>query len=180
MLKEEFTGKIQPDLLKELKLANFWRVPSLTKIVVSLGVGSRKDNEVFVKEAIEELRLITGQTPVLRKSRKAVAGFKLRQGEVVGLQVTLRKQRMWDFLEKLIKVALPRVRDFRGVSLESFDGRGNYNIGIEEHQVFPEIDANKMKFLKSLQITVVTPPFVKDDGALVFLQKLGMPFAQKG
>lgn len=176
MLKKDFEEKYRQDLLQDLKLDNFWRVPTLEKVVVSLGVGSRKENEAFIAEAVEELRQITGQAPVIRKSRKAVAGFKLRAGEVVGLQVTLRGERMWDFLEKLIRVALPRVRDFRGVSLSSFDGRGNYNLGIEEHQVFPEIDANKMKWSKSLQVTLATPASVTDAEAEVLLRKLGLPF----
>src|SRR3989344_6592451 len=153
MLKEFYQETIRKDLLNQLKVDNFWRVPRLEKVVVSLGFGSKKENEAFIKEAFEDLKVITGQTPVFRHSRKAIAGFKLRQGENIGLQVTLRGVRMWDFLEKLIKVSLPRLRDFRGVPPTSFDGHGNYNLGITEHQVFPEVDSNKMKWPKSLQVT---------------------------
>ncbi len=179
MLKEVYENKVISELLVELKAKNRLSVPKLSKIVVSMGVGNHKEDKDFLAEAFTELQSITGQAPVFNKARKAESGFKLRKGDTIGLQVTLRGTRMWDFLDRLIKVALPRVRDFRGVSVESFDGHGNYSMGLEEHQVFPEIDPNKMKRSKSLEVTLVTTAKVKDQEAFLLLKKLGMPFVKE-
>jgi large subunit ribosomal protein L5 len=178
MLKEQYESTIRSELLTELNAENTLRAPRVEKIVVSMGVGNYKENDAYLTDSFEDLKVITGQTPVYRRARKAESGFKLRKGDIIGLQVTMRSLRMWNFLEKLIGVALPRVRDFRGVSLSSFDGHGNYNLGILEHQIFPEVDPNKLKWSKSLQVTIVTSPAVTDEEAKLLLYKLGMPFAK--
>lgn len=179
MLQDKFEKKIKPLLLKDLDRTNVMSVPRLEKIVVGMGVGKNKESKVYVSEAIEELRQLTGQMPVSRLSRADESGFKLRKGEVVGLQVTLRGSKMWEFFERLVNVVLPRVRDFRGVPRDAFDGHGNYNLGIVEHQVFPELDPNKLKQSKGLQVTIVTPPEVGDEEAYLLLDRLGMPFVKE-
>lgn len=179
MLQKTYEEKVRSVLAKKLGRGNQLSVPTLEKVVVSMGVGSNKDNEQFISDGVQELETITGQRPVVRKARIAESGFKLRKGETVGLQVTLRGKKMWDFLEKVINVALPRVRDFRGVSPSSFDGHGNYNIGLTEHQVFPEVDVNKLRNSKGIQITIVTPPWVGDEDAYKLLTELGMPFTKE-
>ena len=148
---------------------------TLEKIVVNMGVGKALDDSKYLESASNDLMVITGQRPAVRPAKRAVAGFKLRAGEPVGLMVTLRGKRMWDFFEKLVNIVLPRLRDFHGVSRKSFDGGGNYSLGIEEHTVFPEIDSNKVDKVKGLEITIVTS--AKTDGeGLKLLKKLGMPF----
>lgn len=150
----------------------------LEKIVVNMGVGKALDDQKFLESAADDLAVITGQKPSSRSAKKAVAGFKVRAGDVVGLTVTLRGRRMRDFFEKLVGIVLPRLRDFRGLSRGSFDGHGNYSLGIPEHTVFPEIDPNKVGKIKSLEITIATTAKTDEDG-LNFLESLGMPFEKE-
>lgn len=152
---------------------------TLKKIVVNMGIGSAKEDKDFLESAGKDLAEITGQKPSLRPAKRAIAGFKVRAGEIVGLTATLRGRRMWAFFQKLVQVVLPRLRDFRGVSRESFDGSGNYNLGITEHTVFPEIDPNKVERIKNLGITIVTTAKNDEEGYRL-LQELGMPFAKDG
>lgn len=148
----------------------------LEKIVVNMGVGRVLDDSKYLESAADDLKVITGQKPAVRPAKKAVAGFKVRAGDSVGLTVTLRGKRMRDFFEKLVNIVLPRLRDFHGVSRKSFDGSGNYSLGIEEHTVFPEIDPNKVDKIKGLEVTIVTSARTDEEG-LELLEKLGMPFA---
>lgn len=150
----------------------------LEKIVVSMGVGKQKDDSKYLESAAEDLQVITGQKVVLRAAKKAIAGFKLRAGDPVGLVVTLRGKRMQFFFEKLVHIVLPRLRDFHGVPLKSFDGGGNYSLGIEEHTVFPEIDPNNVGKIKGLEVTIVTTAKTDEEG-LALLESLGMPFEKK-
>jgi large subunit ribosomal protein L5 len=176
-LKELYTTKLKAELSKELNLKNIMQVPTLEKIVVNSGVGSFRDNKDALDSFFNEFTSLTGQRPNLRKARFSEAGFKVRKNDLVGITVTLRGERMWDFLEKLISVSLPRVRDFRGVSKKAFDKLGNYSIGIKEHIIFPEVDANKTKGIRSLQVN-----FVFKNGSTVnsskLLEKLGLPFSR--
>lgn len=177
-LKESFDKKIKNDLKKDLNLTTVEAVPSLKKITLNMGIGGNRENKAFVKEAISDLTVIAGQKPTSRNAKVSISNFKLRKGQVVGLAVTLRGKKMWDFYEKLVKIVLPRVKDFRGISPKSFDGTGNYNLGLREHIVFPEIDPNKIGFAKSLQITVSTSAKTDEDG-LKLLKVLEMPFREK-
>jgi len=152
-------------------------VNKVTKVVINMGIGRYKDDKTFVEEATKELALISGQAPLKRLARKSISNFKLRQGELIGLAVTLRGERMQSFLTKLIKVVLPRVRDFRGVNPKAFDGQGNFTLGIAEHSIFPEIDPNKASKIKSLEVSIVTT--CEDDAsAREFLSTLGLPFVK--
>lgn len=155
-LKENYIKKILPLLKKELKLENINEVPRLKKIVVNAGVGPFMENKEAVESFVNDLTLITGQKPYPRGARLSEAGFKIKQGDIVGYAVTLRGERMWAFLDKLINVALPRVRDFRGLKPSAYDQNGNYSIGIKEHVIFPEVDANTTKGIRSLQVTIIT------------------------
>ncbi len=176
-LKSLYTTKIKSELLKELGLENIMQVPTLEKIVVNSGIGSFRDNKDALDSFFNEFMSLTGQRPNFRKARFSEAGFKVRKNDLVGVTVTLRGERMWDFLEKLISVSLPRVRDFKGVSKKAFDKLGNYSIGIKEHIIFPEVDANKTKGVRSLQVN-----FVFKNGSQVnsskLLEKLGLPFSR--
>jgi len=176
-LKSLYTTKIKSELLKELGLENIMQVPTLEKIVVNSGIGSFRDNKDALDSFFNEFMSLTGQRPNFRKARFSEAGFKVRKNDLVGVTVTLRGERMWDFLEKLISVSLPRVRDFKGVSKKAFDKLGNYSIGIKEHIIFPEVDANKTKGVRSLQVN-----FVFKNGSPVnsskLLEKLGLPFSR--
>jgi len=168
-------GSLKDTYLKEVWQKAPWHSPRILRVSVNMGVGRSKDDKVFIEEATTELAQIAGQKPKITRARKSISNFKLREGEIIGLSATLRGERMWSFLEKLIRVVLPRVRDFRGVSANSFDGRGNYTLGIAEHAVFTEIDPNKGTHLKGLEITIVTS--CKDnEEARNLLKKLGMPF----
>lgn len=180
-LQITYKNKIKSDLLKDLKLSNVHQVPLIEKISVNIGVGNYKDNKDYLAEAKDDLANITGQKPLERHAKKAISGFKLREGELVGYTVTLRGERAWAFLEKLIKAVLPRVRDFKGLSRKSFDGNGNYSFGIKEHFVFPEVNADKVKYMKSLQINIKTNS-TADEHTEKMLELLGFPFnkAQKG
>ncbi|MBS4537344.1 50S ribosomal protein L5 [Clostridium sp. D2Q-11] len=174
-LKEKYTKDVVPALVEKFNYENIMEVPKLDKIVINMGMGVAKDNPKTLETAVEELRLITGQNPVTTKAKKSVSNFKLREGMPVGAKVTLRGERMYDFLDKLMNVALPRVRDFRGVSKTSFDGRGNYALGIKEQLIFPEIDYDKVERINGMDIIVVTTAN-NDEQAREFLTLMGMPF----
>lgn len=174
-LRQLFQKELVYKLAKELNVTNPLAVPRLEKIVVNIGVGKFKDNEKYLENARTELAMITGQRPSLRYSKVAISGFKLKRGDLVGLTVTLRGERMWDFFEKLIAIVLPRERDFRGLKKASFDGKGNYTLGLEEHTAFAEVDANKTDRTKSLEVTIVTTAEDSEE-AYELLERLGMPF----
>lgn len=177
-LQEKYQNQIIQDLKKEFDLKNSLQVPKLQKISVNVGIGEFRDNRDLVESFVNELQDFTGQKPFPRKARLSVSNFKIRQNDVVGYSVTLRSDRMWAFLDKLINISLPRVRDFRGVNDKSFDKNGNYSMGIKEHVIFPEVNSNTTKGIRSLQLTMV---FNTKDIQLnkALLSKLGMPFRKK-
>jgi large subunit ribosomal protein L5 len=170
--------QVVPELIKSLGLKNIHEVPRLEKIVVNCSVGSQQDRKVAVEDASNEMALITGQKPVISLSKKAISNFKLRQGEPVGVKVTLRGRRMYDFMLRLIKTAIPRIRDFRGVPPRAFDGRGNYTLGISDQSIFPEIELDKVKRTLGFDITFVTTSN-NDDHSRAMLKALGMPFRER-
>ncbi len=174
-LKERYTKEIAPKLMKEFGYTNPMQVPRLTKLLINMGLGEAIQNIKVLDSAMEELRAITGQKPVATKAKRSIANFKLRKGMSIGCMVTLRKERMYEFFDRLVNVALPRVRDFKGVSGKSFDGRGNYSLGIREQIIFPEIDYDKIDKIKGLNINVVTTAKTDEEGK-VLLGLLGMPF----
>lgn len=174
-LKTKYEKEIKAKLASELGLKNLMSIPKVSKIVINMGIGVIARNKILLEETIKELAIISGQKPAVRKARVSVASFNLRKGMPVGLTVTLRGIKMYDFLAKLISIVLPRIRDFRGVSQGSFDGHGNYTLGISEHNVFPEIDTAKISGLKGLEITIVTSSKDKDKSRRL-LECLGMPF----
>lgn len=178
-LKERYDNEIVPALMKSLKLANIMEVPRITKVVVNIGVGEALDNSKALDAAVGDLTQITGQKPIVTVARKSIANFKLREGRQIGVKVTLRGERMWAFLDRLMNIALPRVRDFRGVSPDAFDGRGNYTLGLREQLVFPEIDYDKIDKLRGMEISIVTTARNDDQGRQL-LQMLGMPFRKEG
>jgi large subunit ribosomal protein L5 len=177
MLKA-YREKVVPSMTKEFDYANTMEVPRVAKVVVNIGIGEAKDNDKALDAAVGDVVTITGQKPALIKARKSVAAFKLRAGQTVGIKATLRGRRMWYFLDKLLNVALPRIRDFRGVSPEGFDGRGNYSLGLREQVVFPEIDYDKIDKLRGLEVSIVTTART-DDEARSLLTRLGMPFRKR-
>lgn len=179
VLKERFDSEVMPELLKQLKLHNVMQAPRVKKVVVNIGLGEAMDNAKALDAAVADLAAITGQKPVVTKARKAIANFKLREGRSIGAKVTLRGERMWSFLDRLMNIALPRVRDFRGISPDSFDGRGNYTLGFREQLVFPEIEYDKIDKLRGLEVTIVTSA-QNDDHGRTLLQMLGMPFRKEG
>ena len=174
-LKQIYTEEIAPSLIDELALENVMQIPKIEKVVVNIGVGEALDNPKALDEAVRDLTTITGQKPVVTKAKKSIANFKLREGRSIGTKVTLRGDRMWAFLDRLINVALPRVRDFRGISADAFDGRGNYTLGLDEQLIFPEIDYDQVDKVRGMEITIVTTA-VNDDQARTLLTKIGMPF----
>jgi large subunit ribosomal protein L5 len=176
-LKERYQKDIAPAIAKEFNITNPMAVPRLNKIVVNMGMGEAVANAKVLDAAVEELKSIAGQKPVITKAKKSIASFKLRQGMPIGVMVTLRGERMYEFFDRLVSVALPRVRDFRGVSPKAFDGRGNYTIGIREQLIFPEIDFNKVDKLRGMNISIVTTAR-NDEQARALLKGLGMPFRQ--
>lgn len=178
-MKERYQEEITPALMKTLNLGNVMEVPRLEKIVVNIGVGEALENARALDAAVADLIIITGQKPVVTKARKSIANFKLREGRSIGVKVTLRRDRMWAFLDRLINVALPRVRDFRGVSPNAFDGRGNYTLGLREQLVFPEIDYDKIDKVRGMEVTIVTTANTDEAGAQL-LDLLGMPFRKEG
>jgi large subunit ribosomal protein L5 len=174
-LREKYSKEVVPRLQEELGLTNRLRVPRLTKVVLNMGLGI-KDKDV-IKRLVEELAVISGQRPVLTRSRKSISNFKLREGMVIGAKVTLRGARMYDFMERLVNAALPRIRDFRGLSPRGVDSHGNYTLGIKEQSIFPEVDPNDVKEVQGMDITIVTT--ARDRGeALALLRAMGMPFAE--
>jgi large subunit ribosomal protein L5 len=175
ILKERYQKEISPALMKSLGLKNIMQIPRITKVVVNIGLGEAMDNPKALDAAVIDLTTITGQKPVVTKARKSIANFKLREGRAIGTAVTLRGDRMWSFLDRLMNIVLPRVRDFRGVSPNSFDGRGNYTLGLREQIIFPEIEYDKVDKVRGLEITIVTSA-TTDEQAAALLQLLGMPF----
>jgi large subunit ribosomal protein L5 len=176
-LKDKYKNEIAGALAKEFDIKNPMAVPKIEKIVVNMGLGEASSNAKILDTATEEVKVITGQKPVITKAKKSIAAFKLRQGMNIGTMVTLRGERMYEFLDRLISVALPRVRDFRGISGKAFDGRGNYTLGIREQLIFPEIDFNKVDKTRGMNISIVTTAR-NDDEARSLLKALGMPFRQ--
>jgi len=176
-LKDFHAEVVVPQLMDEFGYSNIMEVPTLEKIAVNMGVGEAKEEPELLDAAIDELAIITGQRPSVRRARKSVAAFKVRQGQPIGAAATLRGERMWDFLDRLMNIALPRVRDFRGVSPNSFDGRGNYSLGLREQLVFPEIDYDEIKKIQGMNVSIVTTAET-DEEARELLRLLGMPFAQ--
>ncbi|MGC9518366.1 MAG: 50S ribosomal protein L5 [Desulfuromonadaceae bacterium] len=174
-LKEKYHKELAPKLLKDLQLGNVMRVPRVEKVVVNMGVGEAIQNSKLLESAVEELGNITGQKPVITKAKKSIAGFKLREGMPIGCMVTLRQDRAYEFLDRLINIALPRVRDFKGISPKAFDGRGNYTLGISEQIIFPEIELDKIAKIGGLNISIVTTAQTDEEGRAL-LAELGMPF----
>jgi len=174
-LKEQYKKEIVPNLIKEFGYKNIMQVPRIEKVVVNMGLGEAIQNVKILDSATEELEVITGQKSVITKAKKSIASFKLRQGMPIGCMVTLRRERMFEFLDRLMNIALPRVRDFKGVSGKGFDGRGNYSIGIKEHLIFPEINYDKVEKVKGLNISIVTSAETDEEGKAL-LKGLGMPF----
>lgn len=174
-LKERYQKEVVPGLMKALEMKNMMQVPRIQKVVVNIGLGEALDNPKALDAAAADLAAITGQKPVITLARKSIANFKLREGRAIGAMVTLRGDRMWDFLDRLLNIVLARVRDFRGVSVESFDGRGNYTLGLREQIIFPEIEYDKVDKVRGLEVTIVTTA-PNDDQAAKMLQLLGMPF----
>lgn len=163
-LKEIYNNEIAPKLMKELNLTNVMQVPRLTKITLNMGVGEAIGDKKTLESAVSDMTLISGQKPVITKARKSIAGFKVREGWPIGVKVTLRASRMYDFLERLIGIAIPRIRDFRGISAKQFDGRGNFSMGVSEQIIFPEIDYDKIDKLRGLDIAITTTATNDDEG----------------
>lgn len=176
-LKEKYVSEITPSMMKKFNYSSVMETPKVEKIVLNMGVGDAIANSKNLDEAVEELGLIAGQKPLITKAKKSIAGFRLREGMSIGAKVTLRGDRMYDFLDKLINIALPRVRDFRGVSTRSFDGRGNYTLGVKEQLVFPEIDYDKVNKIRGLDIVIVTTAN-SDEESRELLSQIGMPFTK--
>ncbi|MBQ9276611.1 MAG: 50S ribosomal protein L5 [Clostridia bacterium] len=176
-MRKQYTEEVVPALIKRFGYKNINEVPRLEKVVLNMGLGDCKDNAKSLQQAVEELKMIAGQKPVITKAKKSVANFKVREGMNVGAKVTLRGNRMYDFLDKFISIALPRVRDFRGVSSKSFDGRGNYAVGVKEQLIFPEIEFDKVEKVRGFDICAVTTAKT-DEEARELLKLLGMPFAK--
>ena len=174
-LKEYYLNEVRPRLMKRFNYKNIYEVPKIDKICVNMGLGEATINPKIIDQALIELAQITGQKPKICKARKSIAGFKLRKGVPIGVMVTLRRNRMYDFLVRLINIALPRVKDFKGLPRSGFDGRGNYTLGINDHTIFPEIDSSKVEKIKGMSVTIVTTAET-DEEAYELLKELGMPF----
>jgi len=177
-MQETYNKEIIPALRKSFDYKNIMQVPRIEKVVVNIGVGEALDNPKALEAAVSDLMIVTGQKPVMNKARKSIANFKLREGRLIGVKVTLRGDRMWSFLDRLVNTALPRVRDFRGVSANAFDGRGNYTLGLRDQLIFPEVDYDKIDKLRGMEVTIVTTAKT-DDQARTLLRLLGMPFSKK-
>jgi len=177
-MQEKYNNEVVPALRKAFDLQNVMEVPRIQKVVVNIGMGEAMDNPKAMEAAVSDLTIITGQKPVMTKARKSIANFKLREGRLIGTKVTLRGDRMWAFLDRLMNTALPRVRDFRGVSGNAFDGRGNYTLGLRDQLIFPEIEYDKIDKLRGMEVTIVTTA-KNDDQARTMLQLMGMPFSKK-
>lgn len=178
-LQEQYQTEIVPGLMEDFEYSNEMTVPELEKLVVNMGLGDAVENPDLIDKGVEELKLITGQQPVVTRAQRSIAGFNLRKGDPIGVKVTLRERRMYEFLERLIYVTLPRVRDFDGISRESFDGQGNYTLGLNEQIIFPEIDYDEVDTIRGLNIAMVTTAETDEEG-LALLEKLGLPFEKKG
>lgn len=174
-LKEKYKDEVVKSLMEKFQYDNVMEVPKLEKVVINMGVGAAKENPKVLESAVNELGIIAGQKPIVTEAKKSIANFKLREGMKVGTKVTLRGQKMYDFVDKLMNIALPRVRDFRGVSPTAFDGRGNYALGIKEQLIFPEIEYDMVDSIRGLDIVIVTTAKT-DEEARVFLEEMGMPF----
>ncbi len=174
-LKEQYQTEVAPALMKALDMHNIMQLPTVEKVVVNIGLGEAMDNPKAMDAAVNDLIQISGQRPVITKARKSIANFKLREGRAIGAKVTLRGEKMWAFLDRLINIVLPRVRDFRGISPDAFDGRGNYTLGLREQLIFPEIEYDKIDKVRGMEITIVTTAQT-DDEATLLLGMLGMPF----
>jgi large subunit ribosomal protein L5 len=177
-MEERYQKEAVPALLKAFQYKNVMQVPRINKIVLNIGLGSEQDNAKALEAAMGDMTTITGQKPVMTKARTSIANFKLREGRIIGTKVTLRGDKMWAFLDRLLNTALPRVRDFRGVSPEAFDGRGNYTLGLRDQLIFPEIEYDKIDKLRGMEVTIVTTA-KSDDHARLMLQLLGMPFKKE-
>ena len=176
-LKDRYMNEVRKRIQDEFKIENPMAVPKIEKVVVNMGMGEAISNAKILDSAVDELSTIAGQKPIVTKAKKSIASFKLREGQSIGTMVTLRGEKMYEFLDRLINIALPRVRDFRGVPTKSFDGRGNYTLGIRDHLIFPEIDAGKVDKPKGMNITIVTSA-KNDEQARFLLRELGMPFGK--
>lgn len=174
-LRSHYKEKIIPSLMEQFNYKNIHEVPKITKIVINRGLGEASRNSKALENSVKEIALITGQQPVVTKARKSVAGFKIREGVPVGIAVTLRKNLMYSFLERFTNLALPRIRDFKGISIKSFDGRGNYNLGIKEQLMFPEIEYDRVDQIRGLDIAITTTAKTQQEG-IALLKALGMPF----
>jgi large subunit ribosomal protein L5 len=174
-LKDKYESDVRPKLMKENKYSSVMQVPRLSKITINIGVGEATQNAKLLEAAVSDLQAITGQKVMVTKARKSISNFKLRQGVAIGCMVTLRRDRMYEFLDRLVSIAMPRIRDFRGVSPKSFDGRGNYNLGLREQLIFPEIDYDKIDKVRGMTICITTTAKT-DDEARQLLAELGMPF----
>ena len=174
-LKKIYEEKIFPELVKEFEYTNIHQVPKLVKIIISRGIGEAVQNAKAIDKSIEELTYITGQRPIVTKTKKSIAGFKIREDMPIGLKVTLRREKMYNFLNKLINLSLPRIRDFRGISKQKFDGRGNYNLGLKEQVIFPEINYEKIDKIRGMNINIITTAN-NDKESLALLKKFGLPF----
>jgi large subunit ribosomal protein L5 len=177
-MQERYQKEAVPALLKAFQYKNVMQVPHINKIVLNIGLGSEQDNAKALEAAMGDMTTITGQKPVMTKARTSIANFKLREGRIIGTKVTLRGDKMWAFLDRLLNTALPRVRDFRGVSPDAFDGRGNYTLGLRDQLIFPEIEYDKIDKLRGMEVTIVTTA-KSDDHARLMLQLLGMPFKKE-
>jgi large subunit ribosomal protein L5 len=177
-IQDRYEDQVVSSLMSEFKYGNVMRVPRIEKIVLNIGVGEAIDNPKSLDGAVSDLRQITGQQPVINKAKKSIANFKLREGRAIGTKVTLRGERMWALLDRLINIALPRIRDFRGVSPDTFDGRGNYTIGLREQLAFPEIQYDKIDKVRGMEITIVTTAKTDEEGRRL-LKLLGMPFQER-
>lgn len=177
-LKGRYQTKAVPALQEEFKYGNVMELPRLEKVVVNMGLGEAIQNPKAIDESVNDMALITGQRPVVCRARRSIATFKLREGMPIGVKVTLRGRQMWEFMDRLLHVALPRVRDFKGVSTKAFDGKGNYSLGIKEHIIFPEIDYDKISKIRGMNISMVTTAKT-DEEAMALLRAMGMPFRKR-
>jgi large subunit ribosomal protein L5 len=174
-LKQSYQEKVVPSMMEKFNYKSVMQVPKVEKVIINMGVGDAVQNSKLLDNAVEELTLIAGQKPVITRAKKSIAGFRLREGMPIGTKVTLRGERMYEFLQKLIRVALPRVRDFRGISNKAFDGRGNYTLGVKEQLIFPEVDYDKVNKVRGMDIVIVTTSST-DEESLELLTQFGMPF----
>ncbi len=177
--KEKYNNEVKDALMKEFKYKSVMQIPKLDKVVINMGLGEAAANSKIIEEAVEELKMLSGQKPVITKAKKSIAGFKLREEQPIGAKVTLRGENMFNFLDKFLGITLPRVRDFQGLNPKAFDGRGNYTCGVQEQIIFPEIEFDKVKKIIGMDITIVTTANTNEEG-LSLLRGIGVPFVKKG